>query len=63
MILAFQKSFYERADIPTVFFWIIHRTLGYKTPIWLDDIIIVTTGNTEDNEIQKHTKKIKVLKN
>ena len=38
------------ADIPTIFQEKIDRTLGYCTPAWLDDIIVVTRGNKQDHE-------------
>ena len=40
----FKKTFYGLADIPTIFQEKIDRTLGYCTPAWLDDIILVTRG-------------------
>ena len=46
----FKKGFYGHADIPTIFQEKIDRTLGYCTPAWLDDIIIVTRGNKQDHE-------------
>ena len=49
-LLQIQKKFYELADIPTIFQEKIDRTLGYCTPAWLDDIIIVTRGNKQDHE-------------
>ena len=38
----FLKGFYGPADIPRIFQEKIDRTLGHQTPVWLDDIIIVT---------------------
>ena len=46
----FKKGFHGLADIPTKFQEKIDRTLGYCTPAWLDDIIIVTRGNKQDHE-------------
>ena len=46
----FKKRFYGLADIPKIFQEKIDRTLGYCTPAWLDDIIIVTRGNKQDHE-------------
>ena len=46
----FKKRFYGLADIPTIFQGTIDRTLGYCTPAWLDDIIIVTRGSKQDHE-------------
>ena len=46
----FKKGFYDLADIPTIFQEKIDRTLGYCTPAWLDDIIVVTRGNEQDHE-------------
>ena len=40
----FLKGFYGPADIPTIFQKKIDRTLGHQTPVWLDDIIVVTRG-------------------
>ena len=49
----FLKGFYSRADIPTIFQEKIDRTLSHQTPVWLDDIIIVTRGTKEE-----HTRKL-----
>ena len=38
----FEKGFYGLFHIPTIFQEKIDRTLKYQTPVWLDDIIIVT---------------------
>ena len=38
----YKKGFYRLADIPTIFQEKIDRTLGYPTPAWLEDIILVT---------------------
>ena len=46
----FKKGFYGLADIPTIFKEKIDRTLGYCTPAWLDDIIIVKRGSKQDHE-------------
>ena len=46
----FKKGFYGLADIPTIFQEKIDRTLGYCTPAWLDDIIVVTRGSKQDHE-------------
>ena len=46
----FKKGFYGLADIPTIFQEKIDRTIGYCTPAWLDDIIIVTRENKQDHE-------------
>ena len=46
----FKKCFYGLAGIPTIFQEKIDRTLGYCTPAWLDDIIMVTRGNKQDHE-------------
>ena len=40
-----KKGFYGLADISTIFEEKIDRTVGYCTPAWLDDIILVTRGN------------------
>ena len=46
----FKKGFYGLADIPTIFQEKSDRTLGYRTPAWLDEIIVVTRGNKQDHE-------------
>ena len=46
----FRKGFYGLADIPTKFQEKFDRALGYCTPAWLDDIIIVTRRNKQDHE-------------
>ena len=46
----FKKGFYRLADNPTIFKEKIDRTIEYCTPAWLDDIIVVTCGNKQDNE-------------
>ena len=40
----FLKGFYGPADISTIFQEKIDRTLGRQTPVWLNDLIIVTRG-------------------
>ena len=45
-----KKRFCGLADIPTLFQEKIDRTLGYSSPAWLDDIIIVTRGSTREHE-------------
>ena len=40
----FRIGFYGPADIPTIFQEKIDRTLGHETPVWLDDVIVVTRG-------------------
>ena len=47
------KGFYGPANIPTNFQDETDRTLGHQTPVWLDDIIIVTRGTKE-----QHTQKL-----
>ena len=46
----FKKGFYGLADIPTIFQEKNNRTFEYCTPAWLDDIIVVTRGKTQDHE-------------
>ena len=46
----FKKGFYDLADIPTIFQQKLDRTLEYSTPAWLDVIIIVIRGSTQDHE-------------
>ena len=46
------KGFYGPADIPTIFQEKSDRTLGHQTPVWSDDIIIVTRG-TKEEDIRK----------
>ena len=45
----FLKGFYGPADILLIFQGKIDRTLGNQTPVWLDDIIIVTRGTKDEN--------------
>ena len=45
----FPKGFYHPADIPTIFQEKINHTLGHETPVWLDDIIVVTRGAKEEH--------------
>ena len=45
----FLKGFYGPADKPTIFQEKVDRTLGHQTPVWLDDIIIVTRGTKEEH--------------
>ena len=72
----FLKGFYGPADIPTIFQEKMYRTLGHKTLVWLDDIIIVNRETKEDytrkvfsvlskleNEQYRARKKIKILPN
>ena len=49
----FRKGIYGPADIPTIFQEKIDRTLEHETPVWLDDIIVVTRGTKEE-----HTQKL-----
>ena len=44
----FKKGFYGLADISTIFQEKIDRTLEYSTPAWLDDIVVVTRGNKQE---------------
>ena len=46
----FLKRFYGLADIPTIFQKRIDKTLEFKHPAWLDDIIIVTKGSGENTK-------------
>ena len=46
----FLKGLYGLADIPTIFQERIDKTLEFKHPAWLDDIIIVTKGSAEKHE-------------
>ena len=48
----FLKGFYGLADIPTIFQERIDKTLEYKHPAWLDDIIIVTKGDEKKHEAE-----------
>ena len=43
------------SDIPTIFQEKIDRTLGQQTPVWLDDIIIVTRGTKEEHTRKLHS--------
>ena len=49
----FLKGFNGPAGLPTIFQEKTDRTLGHQTPVWLDDIIIVTRGTKEE-----HTRKL-----
>ena len=51
----FLKLFYGPADIPTIFQEKIDRTLGHQTPVWLNDIIIVTRGTKEEHTRKLHS--------
>ena len=48
----FKKGFYELAKIPAILQEKIDRTLGYSTPAWLDDILVVN-----QRKITKNTRK------
>ena len=52
----FKRGFYGLADIPTIFQEKIDRTLNYQTPVWLDDIIIVSRGKKAE-----HAKKVEKI--
>ena len=54
----FLKGFCGLADIPTIFQERIDKTLEFKHPAWLDDIIIVTKESAEKHEaeIKNHEK-------
>ena len=56
----FLKGFYGLADIPTIFQERIDRTLEFKHPAWLEDIIIVTKGTIEkhESEVKETMKKL-----
>ena len=56
----FLKGFFGLADIPTIFQERIDKTLEFKHPAWLDDIIIVTKGSAEKHEVEikETTKKL-----
>ena len=41
----FLKGFYGPADISTIFQEKLDRTLGHRTPVWLEDIIKNTLKN------------------
>ena len=43
------KGFYGPADTQAMFRMKIVKTLGHRTPVWLDDIIIVTRGTKEEH--------------
>ena len=57
----FLKGFYGLADIPTIFQERIDKTLEFKHPAWLDDIIIVTKGSAKkpEAEIKETMQKVK----
>ena len=45
----FKKGIYGLSDIPTVFQEHIDKVLEFKTPVWLDDIICVTSGTIDEH--------------
>ena len=45
----FSKGFYGAAEIPTISQEKIDRKLGHQTPVWLDDIIVVSRGAKEEH--------------
>ena len=45
----FLKGFYGLSDLPTIFQEKMDRTLKFKTPAWIDDIIIVTRGEKSEH--------------
>ena len=49
----FVKRFYGPGDKPTNFRKEVNKTLGHRTPVWLDNIIIVNRGTKE-----KHTRRL-----
>ena len=51
----FLKGLYGPADIPTIFQEKIDITWGHQTPVWLDDIIIVTRGTKEEHTRKLHS--------
>ena len=57
----FLKGFYGLADIPTIFQERIDRTVEFKHPAWLDDIIFVTKGTIEKHEaeVKKNNEKVR----
>ena len=51
----FLKGIYGPADIPTIFQEKKDRIFGHQTPLWLDDIFVLTRGtkrNTPGNYIR-----------
>ena len=48
----FKMGFYGLSDIPKVFQEHKDNVLEFNTPLWLDDIICVTNGSIEDQEIE-----------
>ena len=56
----FLKGFYGLADKPTIFQELIDKTLNFKHPAWLDDIVIVTKGSVEkhETEVKETVKKL-----
>ena len=51
----FKKGFYGLYDIPTKFDEKIDGTLNYQTPVWLDDLLIVTRGSKEKHRVKLFT--------
>ena len=58
----FLKRLYGQSDIPTIFQeQIVDKTLEFKHPYWLDEIMIVTKGSAEkhETEVKEATKKLR----
>ena len=45
----FLKGFHGLSDLPTIFQEKMDRTLKFKTPAWIDDIIVVTRGEKSEH--------------
>ena len=56
----FLKGFYGLADMPPAFQQHIDKTLKHEIPAWLDDIIIVTRGTTDEHQctVEKTMKRL-----
>ena len=46
----FERGFYGHVDTPTIFQDEIDQTLEYRTPAWLDDIIVVTSKHDHERK-------------
>ena len=49
----FAKTGGKLAGISDIFHDKINQTLGYSTPAWLDDLIVVTRGSNQDHEKER----------
>ena len=57
----FNKGFYGLADIPVIFQEKLDKILNYKTPVWQDDIIVVTRGSPDQHFAEVSEKLLKKM--